>query len=75
MLPVGTLEWSLALRRAGESQPFYNWAEQTIGTRGAYGRFGVLDAGPLVQGALEAALRDLLRDIQARGVLEQLGGA
>jgi len=75
MMPVGTLEWSVALRRNGESQPFYSWAERTVGTRGAYGSFGTMDAAPLVQGALEASLRGLLKDIDTRGVLEQLGGA
>jgi hypothetical protein len=74
LLPVGTLEWSLALCRSGESRPFYSWAERTVGTRGAYGSFGTMDAAPLVQGALEASLRGLLNDIKAHGVLEQLGG-
>ncbi len=75
MLPVGTLEWSLALRKSGEPQPFYSWVERTVGTRGAYGSFGTMDAAPMVQGALEAALRGLLNDMKTRGVLEQLGGA
>jgi hypothetical protein len=74
MLPLGPLEWSLALCRVGESQPFYTWAERTVGTRGAYGSFGTMDAAPLVQGALEASLRGLLKDVNSRGVPGQLGG-
>jgi hypothetical protein len=72
MLAVGTLEWSLALQRAGESRPFYSWAERTVGTRGGGGAWGHLDASPLVQGALEASLRALLKDIDAHDVVRQV---
>ncbi|HZX97824.1 MAG TPA: hypothetical protein VFE90_25125 [Myxococcales bacterium] len=69
---VGTLEWSVSLRRAGDSQAIYSWAERTVGTRGGYGRGGYLDAGPLVQGALEASFRALLKDMQAHDLAHQL---
>jgi hypothetical protein len=71
-LPVGLLEWSVDLRRPGEPRPFYSWAERVVGTRGGYGQSGRMDASPLVQGAIEASLRALLNDVQARGVVRQV---
>ena len=72
---VGTLEWSLSLQRPGEERVFYSWAEKTVGTREAAGRFGRLDPSPMVQGAIEASLRGLLKDLDSRGVAQQLDGS
>jgi hypothetical protein len=66
---VGTLEWSLTLRRAGESRTLYSWGERTVGTREGAGAFGHLDPAPQVQGAIEASLRALLKDMYAKGVV------
>jgi hypothetical protein len=65
---VGTLEWSLTLTRVGQSKTLYSWGERTVGTREGAGAFGRLDPAPLVQGAVEASLRTLLKDMDAKGI-------
>ena len=66
---VGTLEWSVALRRAGQSRVLYSWGERTVGTREGAGSFGQFDPAPVVQGAIEASLRAMLKDMDAKGVV------
>lgn len=64
---VGTLEWSLTLTRPEERGPFYSWGERTVGTREGSGSFGYIDPAPEIQGAIEASLRALLKDMEAGG--------
>jgi hypothetical protein len=71
---VGTLEWSLSLRGPGEERVIYSWAEKTVGTREGAGAWGRLDPSPMVQGAIEDSLRGLLKDLDSRGVAQQLNG-
>jgi hypothetical protein len=66
---VGTLEWSISLRRPGSAKPFYSLARETVGTREAFPVFTVLDPSPAVLGAIEAALRALVGDLEAKGVV------
>lgn len=66
---VGTLEWSLTLHRGDQPQPLYSWGERTVGTREGAGSFGSFDPTPEIQGAIEASLRALLKDMDAKGVV------
>lgn len=65
---VGTLEWSLTLHRADQPEPLYSWGERTVGTREGAGSFGTLDPTSEIQGAIEASLRALLKDMDTKGV-------
>ena len=65
---VGTLEWSVALTRPGQPRVLYSWGERTVGTREGAGSFGHIDPAPVVQGAVEASLRAMLKDMDAKGV-------
>jgi len=65
---VGTLEWSLTLTSPGDPRPLYTWGERTVGTREGAGAFGHLDPQPEVQGAIEASLRTMLKDMDAKGI-------
>lgn len=65
---VGTLEWSLTLAHAGAPEQLYSWSERTVGTREGAGSFGHLDPAPEIQGAIEASLRALLKDMDTKGV-------
>jgi hypothetical protein len=71
---VGTLEWSLSLHGPGEERVIYSWAEKTVGTREGAAPWGSLDPSPMVQGAIEDSLRGLLKDLDSRGVAQQLNG-
>ena len=66
---VGTLEWSVALTRPGQPRVLYSWGERTVGTREGAGSFGMFDPAPVVQGAVEASLRAMLKDMDAKGVV------
>src|SRR5262245_17167365 len=72
---IGTLEWSLALTRSGETAPFYSWGERTAGTREAGGAWGTLDPAPPTQGAIEASMRTLLKDMDAKSIVALAAGA
>ena len=72
---VGTLEWSLALNQPSRARPFFSWSERSVGTRqGGAGSFGHFDPSTVVQGAIEASLRSLLMELDARGVVANLNG-
>jgi len=71
---VGTLEWSISLRRPGATAPCYGLARETVGKTEAYPVLTTLDPAPAVQGAIEAALRALLGDMEARGVVALIDG-
>jgi hypothetical protein len=65
---VGTLEWSVTVTRPGEPHVLYAWGERTVGTREGTGEFGHFDPAPVVQGAVEASLRAMLKDMDAKGI-------
>ena len=69
---VGTLEWSVTLTRQGQPEPIYSWGERTVGTREGAGAFGGFDAAPVLQGAIEASLRAMLKDMNDKGLPEHL---
>lgn len=72
---VGTLEWSIALSRPGQPQVLYSWGERTVGSREGAGAWGGFDPGPVVQGAIEASLRAMLKDMNDKGVIEHVTAA
>lgn len=69
---VGTLEWSVTLTRQGQPETIYSWGERTVGTREGAGAFGSFDPAPVVQGAVEASLRAMLKDMNDKGLPERL---
>ena len=69
---VGTLEWSVTLTRQGQPETIYSWGERTVGTREGAGAFGTFDPAPVVQGAVEASLRAMLKDMNDKGLPERL---
>jgi hypothetical protein len=65
---VGILEWSVTITRQGAPQVLYSWGERTVGTREGAGAWGSFDPAPVVQGAVEASLRTMLKDMNDKGV-------
>jgi hypothetical protein len=69
---VGTLEWSVTITRPGEPRSLYSWGERTVGSREGAGSFGSIDPAPMVQGAVEASLRAMLKDMDAKQLADRV---
>lgn len=65
---VGQLEWSLSMHGPNDPRIIYSWSERAVGAREG-------STFSQIIGAIEASLRSLLADMQAKNVVATLSAA